>query len=333
MRLKTYSAASMAQAMKQVRQALGDNAIIVSTQGSDEAGSVRVTAAVETADEFDLGPGAAGREVLDAVDVICDVLDRHGVPAPLSERLLGAAARHAANRPLMALATAFDDVFNFAPLPIAPAPRPLLLVGPPGGGKTVSVAKLAAQAVIDRVPVRVITTDTARAGAVDRLRTFARALRLDLATAADPAALARLLASNGERLTLIDSPGVNPYDPVELSQLRDFAEAAAAEPMLILAAGIDALEGAEIGQIFAKLGVRRTMFTRLDAARRLGGVLATAAAGGLSLANAGVSPHIANGLEPINPVALARLFLHQEPAARLATDFPEQLAPPDQVAS
>ncbi len=46
MRLKSFSAASMAEAMKQVRQELGDDAIIVSTQGGDAADSVRVTAAV-----------------------------------------------------------------------------------------------------------------------------------------------------------------------------------------------------------------------------------------------------------------------------------------------
>ncbi len=331
MRLKSFSAASMAEAMKQVRHELGDNAIIVSTQGGDAAGSVRVTAAVETEDE--IARGCGNGDVIDAVEVICDVLDRHGVPAPLSERLVHAAARHTANRPLMALAAAFDAVFTFAPLPIGPAPRPLLLVGPPGGGKTVSIAKLAANAVIDQVPVRLITTDTARAGAVDQLDTFARALQLDLATAADPSALAQLLASNGECLALIDSPGVNPYDPVEVSQLKALIEAAEAEPVLVLAAGIDALEAAEIGQTFAKLGVRRAMFTRLDAVRRLGGVLAAAAAGGFSLANASVTPHIANGLEPINPVALARLFLHQDPAARLAADSQEPQLPQDQVAS
>ncbi len=331
MRLKSFSAASMAEAMKQVRQALGDNAIIVSTQGGDEVGSVRVTAAVETEDEIVLGCGDA--DGLDAVEVICDVLDRHRVPAPLSERLAHAAAGHIADRPLMALAAAFDAVFTFAPLPIGPAPRPLLLVGPPGGGKTVSIAKLAATAVIDQVPVRLITADTTRAGAIDQLDTFARALQLDVASAADPAALARMLASNGERFTLIDSPGVNPYDPVELSRLKALIEAAGAEPVLVLAAGIDALEAAEIGQTFAKLGVRRAMFTRLDAVRRLGGVLAAAAAGGFSLANASVTPHIANGLEPINPVALARLFLHQDPAARLAADSQEPQFSQDQVAS
>ena len=58
MRLKSFSADSMAEAMKQVRQTLGDNAIIVSTQGGDAAGSVRVTAAVET-EERPCRPSAA----------------------------------------------------------------------------------------------------------------------------------------------------------------------------------------------------------------------------------------------------------------------------------
>lgn len=333
MRLKTFSAASMAVAMKQVRQALGDNAIIVSTQGNDESGTVRVTAAVETADDAAPVTGGAGDDVRDAVEVISGVLDRHGVPPPLADRLLDAAADYGTNQPAVALAAAFKAVFTFAPLSIAATPQPLLLVGPSGTGKTVTVAKLAVQAVLIQVPVRLVTADTTRAGAVDQLGTFARALKLDLATAAGPATLARLLASNGTRRTLIDSPGINPYDPAERTRLESLIRAASAEPVLVLAAGIDAFEAAEIATIFARLGVRRVLFTRLDAARRLGGLLAAAAAGGFGLANAAVTPHIADGLEPITPVALARLFLRQDPALGPATDLQEQRLHQDQVAT
>ena len=40
-----------------------------------------------------------------------------------------------------------------------------------------------------------------------------------------------------------------------------------------------------------------------------GGILSAAQAGGLALMAAGMSPNIGDGLIPINPVALARLFL------------------------
>ena len=62
-------------------------------------------------------------------------------------------------------------------------------------------------------------------------------------------------------------------------------------------------------QIFAGLGVTRMLVTRLDAARRLGGVLSAAAAGNFSFSDVGVTPHIVQGLNPLNPVALARIIL------------------------
>ncbi len=322
MRLKTYCAGSMAEAMDLVRQALGDEAIIVSSQGSDESGSVRVTAAIEAVDDVPSSDANGGGDRGDTIDLICTALDRHGVPDSLTERLMGVAAGRAADQPLVALAAAFDALFTFAPLPTGPAPRPLFLVGPPGGGKTVSLAKLATRAVLAHQPVRLVTTDTTRAGAIHQLDTYARALRLELTTADDPPSLTKSLVPNGNHLALIDSPGVNPYDASELSRLRELIEAAGAEPVLVLAAGGDPSESAEVAEIFTDLGVRRVLMTRLDAVLRLGNVLAVAA-GSLSLSEAGITPHIALGLEPINPFALARLFLAKGPMERRAADDEE----------
>ena len=49
MRLKTYTAASMAQAMAQIRGELGQDAIIVSSETDRGGRSVRVVAAVDEA--------------------------------------------------------------------------------------------------------------------------------------------------------------------------------------------------------------------------------------------------------------------------------------------
>lgn len=83
-----------------------------------------------------------------------------------------------------------SSVFGFAPLgtpePARRGRRPQeMLVGPPAVGKTVTVAKLAARAVMARKPVMLVTMDTRRAGAVDQLAAFARVLKVDLGEAAD----------------------------------------------------------------------------------------------------------------------------------------------------
>ena len=54
------------------------------------------------------------------------------------------------------------------------------------------------------------------------------------------------------------------------------------------------------------LGARHLLPTRLDAARRLGGVVSAAAEAGLALTEAGTGPGVADGLTPLSPEWLAR---------------------------
>ena len=71
MRLKTYTAPSLADAMVRVRAELGEEAIIVSTEDASPGGEVRVVAARDDADPEDadpidpLCPASAPSDVLD----------------------------------------------------------------------------------------------------------------------------------------------------------------------------------------------------------------------------------------------------------------------------
>jgi flagellar biosynthesis protein FlhF len=107
----------------------------------------------------------------------------------------------------------------------------------------------------------------------------------------------------------IDSPGINPFLRSDTAYLRELIEAADVEPILVLAAGIDPMEGAEAGESFARVGATRLLATRLDMARRLGGILAAADQGQLMFSEVTISPHVANGLVPIHPLSLAKLIL------------------------
>ena len=118
MRLKSYSAPSMAEAMALVRAELGDDAIIVSTQRASGSQGVRITAALEensTDDEIhQLLDGAAPAPVADRVR---EALVYHGVPPRLIEKIVSAARKLDTDNPTMACAAALDDLFSFAPLP------------------------------------------------------------------------------------------------------------------------------------------------------------------------------------------------------------------------
>jgi len=313
MRLKTFTAASMPEAMRLVRDALGPDAIIVSSQPGDKGNGVRVTAAIEQpadpAPQLKAAPGA------DTIDRLTESLMRHGVPGYIAERLLAGAtkAQVRTTDPIVSLAAALDTVFAFAPMALPEAARrggrPIMLVGPPAIGKTVTVAKLAARAVMARKPVMLVTMDTRRAGAVDQLAAFARVLKVNLAEAADAEELMRVAGDAGDHAVLIDSGGINPFDAAETSALAAAAEAVHAEPVLLVPAGGDANESAEIAEAFSAIGAGRMIATRVDLARRLGGLLSAAEAGRLAFAEVSVTPQIAEGLSPVNPIALARLLL------------------------
>ncbi len=332
MRLKTYTAPSLADAMVRVRAELGEEAIIVSTEDASPGGEVRVVAARDDADPEDAfvdaiimeTPAAPGRGHI--VEAVAEGLDRHRVPANLAGRLFAAARGAEAHDSTLALAAALDSQHAFRPLSDTGGDRALMLVGPPGGGKTVTAAKLAARALVAGRTAGLVSTDTVRAGGVEQLSSFAAIMGIGISTAEDGAALGaatRMLADRD--LVVIDTTGANHHSGPELDNLQTLAEAAGAEPVLVLPAGLDGEEAAEIARAFARIGATRLVVTRADLARRLGAVLAAADAGRLALAELGSTPELLDGLTPLNPVSLARLLLgaeSEQSLVALATGVP-----------
>lgn len=314
MRLKCYTAETMAEAMQMIREELGDDAIIISTQRGSGGKGVRITAALEMRVEDDddvIQEALTGIAPSRTMDAVREALTFHGTPPSLIERLMTAAPPLNGQSPTEAIIAALDAGFNFAPLPERSSPRPFLLIGPPGAGKTVTVAKLAARARLKGRSVTVITADTVRAGAVEQLSAFTSILDVDLMRVRGPEALSTALDElvGASDLVFIDSPSVNPFHQPDLSYLISLVESWDIEPILVMAAGGDANEGAEMAEAFAAASPTRLFVTRLDLTRRLGSLLAAANAGDLMFCDVSVNPHVATGLFPINASALAQLLL------------------------
>ena len=128
MRLKSFTAPTMAEAMELVRQELGDEAIIVSTQRAAGTKGVRITAALEPADA-DLAIAELLEESADssAAEAVKKALADHGTPQRLAERLVNAARTAEIADPVLACAAALEAGFTFAHLPEHSAPRPFML--------------------------------------------------------------------------------------------------------------------------------------------------------------------------------------------------------------
>ena len=175
-------------------------------------------------------------------------------------------------------------------------------------------AKLAARAVLDDENPVVITTDIARAGGVEQLSAFLNILNVPLHQAEDAKGLKAILGKVHKGApVIIDTGGLNPFDPQEMKFLAKLLSVAEMEPTLVLPAGIDAEESAEMAMTFEVLGVHRLMPTRLDFARRLGGLLSAADRAGLSFTEGSHTPQVANGILKLTPEAMTNLLMPHSP--------------------
>jgi flagellar biosynthesis protein FlhF len=289
MQVRIIRAAGMAGAMTQVRRELGEEALILTARRV--SGGVEVTAALEP--ESKPAPPALEPARLAA-------LDFHGVPRGLQPSL-------AAGAPEVTL----EAALKFGALPLSSNCAPLLVAGPPGAGKTLTVARLATRLVLAGTAPMVITADGKRAGAAEQLAAFTRLLGINLVVANHPVTLGRALERRQEGgPVLIDTPGCDPFDPTQAREIAALAQTAGANIALVLPAGMDCAEASDLGRAFAALGATLMVATRLDIARRLGAVIAAAMAGGLALAEAGVGPGAADGLTPLTPALLASRLQH-----------------------
>ena len=300
MRLKLYRALGVTEAMAQVRAELGSDALILATRRV--ADGVEVTAAL---DHHDGPPPLASpeRERLLAL---------HGIPPSL-------AAQHAAGPLEQALARRL----RFGDLGLERRePSPLLFAGPPGAGKTLTVARVATRLVMAGEAPLVITADSHRAGATEQLAAFTRLLGLTLIVASSPATLARALTRRQPgAAVLIDAPGTSPFDSSQQDELTSLIATAEADVALVLPAGLDPAESADFGVAFAAAGATLLVGTRLDLARRLGGLLAAAEAGQLILTEAGVGPGAADGLLALTPALLAERLSRTGPSPAPAESY------------
>jgi len=301
MQVRTFIAGSMASALADIRQQLGPDAVILGSVPCPEG--VEVTAAIDPADQ----PKAvsdAPRLNADA-EFFVKAVAFLGAPVSLNERICRVAAGLDDPDIGVSLTPGIDQCFRFNAL-IPGRDTTVALVGPPGAGKTVVAAKFALEAALKQVNLGIATTDIERPGGDSRLKELAAIIENP------PVRLSpeRRFSHAGSRL--IDTEGVNPFDAYDMARLTETIRVNDAEPVLVLPAGGDPFEYEDIAAAFTAIGATRMIGTRLNTARRIGGLLSAGSI--LAFAGAGASPVIADGLHELNPAALARLILNDPDA-------------------
>ncbi|MCH2547576.1 MAG: hypothetical protein MK052_08210 [Alphaproteobacteria bacterium] len=251
------------------------------------------------------------------------VLTFHSLPQDLMSDILHTAktldAQHLRTEDGIhnALMHILKERYQFNPIKLEEKPfgkaERVMLVGPPGVGKTLAVAKLVANMVADELPVHVVTTDNKRAGGVEQLRAFTHIMGIETDLASSRGELRKLLSEcPASAPMVIDSFGTNPYSYDELKELTDFANLHEIEPVLVLAAGGDAQEAADIAKAFCFLGIKRLLVSRIDTARRMGAILSAAELCQLQLCNLTTNAQVAGGLSEFSAETLTNVLMQHK---------------------
>jgi len=151
------------------------------------------------------------------------------------------------------------------------------LVGPTGVGKTTTVAKLAARAVLKygASQVALITTDTYRIGAQDQLRIYGRILGTPVYAVRDGKELDSTLADlTGKRLVLIDTVGMGQRDRRVAEQVDMLSGSGRGiKRLLLLGAPSQGMTLEEVVRAYSGEGLVGCILTKIDEALTYGPVL------------------------------------------------------------
>jgi flagellar biosynthesis protein FlhF len=159
---------------------------------------------------------------------------------------------------------------------LADGPAVTALVGPTGVGKTTTVAKLAARAVLQlgADQVALVSTDHYRIGAAAQLEHYGRLLGVRVYPAYDAESLRKVLELLRDRHTvLIDTAGIAASDPRLVQQMEIFANAGDLRVCLVLAANAQAQALDAAVAAYQPLKPCSCILTKLDEAPNLGGAL------------------------------------------------------------
>ncbi len=340
MHVKRVYQPTVREALAEVRAQLGPDALVLSTELVAAPGwrgwmgrrMVRLTAAAErpasggTAAVSDLDAMSAPRTpVTPRRHRSSDDSARAGVVARLmaagmdpalatsvAARMTDAECRGGSDKVLRRALSA-----ELEPLAGAPADyeRCEVFIGPPGVGKTTTIAKIAAQArVRHRRALNLVSADGFRAGAIEQLRGYAEIMAVPFRVARTTAELEEALA-HARNPILVDTPGRSPSDSHKdvTGMFEMLCSHRHVRTHLVLAADTSASAARRVFDRYAPLAPSRVVITKLDECESVTPLLGIVREQGLPVSYLTNGQRIPEDLWRATPAGLAAALL-REPA-------------------
>jgi flagellar biosynthesis protein FlhF len=229
-----------------------------------------------------LAPGRAHNGLTPAAAAIVRHLVERGGESPLAEELVREAAQVATGHGEREIVESLREGLRRRLTPAAPpwqgeSRRVIALVGPPGVGKTTTIAKIAARALLEsKLKVVLVTLDTYRIGAGEHIGRYGEIMGVPTHLVRDQAGLRQAVAASSEaQLVLIDTAGRSDAAALE-AQTKLLRAVPETEQHLVLSAATGGGELRAAARRYKARGVSRLIFTKLDEADGPASVLSVA---------------------------------------------------------
>ena len=201
-----------------------------------------------------------------------------------------------------------DDLIKADP---AGGQKVLVMLGPTGVGKTTTLAKLAARAVLEqRLKVGFITVDTFRIAATEQLKTYAEIIDVPTRVVENVRLLTGVLQEFADRdLVLIDTAGRSPREMEGLSELAESLNALPGiHKALLLAATTKRSDLIEIAEKYKIFDPSCVIFTKLDETYAYGSVISQLVRSTCPLAYVTVGQNVPKDILAPDAARLVSLF-------------------------
>jgi flagellar biosynthesis protein FlhF len=280
MYLKRFRNLNVRDALRAARDDLGPDALVLSTELVSAAGwrgwvgqrEVELTAAAEREPApvprcaVEIDPASKGRTSELAARLTASGLDRAFADEVAAS--LPASSRRGAS--VHSLRAALAERLSSLAADDPAYARVEVFVGPPGVGKTTTIAKIAAQERARHGQrLGLVAADGFRIGAVEQLRMFADIIGAPFKVARTGADLERVLSGGHRQPVLVDTAGRSLADGSARDLLRVLAGRPDVRTHLVLAADTPVATARRVFDAYAEARPTRLVLTKLDEAESL----------------------------------------------------------------